>query len=796
MSIPSAASAALAARSILVGSWLEIEGIPYAYGTFTAAGSWFSARSALLQFLGVKPQLLSLPKLVAQTIDTLKGGNLSTGQAVFEILDKDAQPTYWTSLSSGSFSIANAVTAAATSWNMVNAGGINVGDYLYAGTETVQVTAKFVNTITVTRGMFRSTPQAFPSLFPVSAFPYAMANRRCWFYQVFDASSRVVGTWSSLTLDASKVLRFAGQLTSYHLKDNDPASYVLTAESVDREMNRPAFRNLRQFRLSGTSIKDGLNSGAQPCQVSGWPGYSPNYDTLWNFDASDFTLNEKLLLMIDDELFVGEITSMTPAKCRLLARAMYGTKADVHKEGAIVREIVPVVAHSNQTTSGQNAHWAELISKFNAIPLYPGDVGADHPVILALTVLCSTGLGTNFDPVYRNCDRLPAEWGMGISHTRIDWAVCEAAAREEPALRFTGTITEPMNAVEFVRQLLTFAGYYFTVATGDLLTIRRLRPPLPDQTTRAITNSNRIRNHFPTWDANWSGAIRQLHFKYGYDILSGKHKRVAIFTLNDADIFSKGLAKTVELETRLVYPGGSGIPGDIVTRAFDVDMWLLQRAEYYRTRYGRPPPIIKERVDYSFLDVEVGDIVAVTSAILPSNGARGMASTLGEVIGKDPDDAARVIDLTILMTGELVTAAAYIAPSITAGDDGNSLVDLGSEWRIEQADQSHTGFDAYGGSGGADINFTTQGGSAFDWTAETYVLVIKSDFSQRELVAITGIGSDYIQFVKPAWSFTDGDIITIAPAFDSPSILGSPFFAAWADAGDLNGETPYLYFPA
>lgn len=795
MSIPANASAALAGRSMLAGSWLEIEGIPYAYGTFSAAASWFSARSALLQFLGIKPQLLSLPKLVSQTIDTLRGGNLSTGQATFEILDKDAQPTYWTSLSSGSYSLASAVSAAATSWTMVNAASIAVNDYLYAGTETVQVTAKVGSTLTVTRGMFRSTPQAFPSRFPVSAFPYAMANRRCWFYQVFDASSRTVGTWSSLALDADKVLRFAGQLTAYNLRDNDPSSYVLTAESMDREMNRPAFRTLRQFRLSGTSIKDGLNSGAQPCQVAGWPGYSSGYDTLWNFDGSGFTVNEQLLLMIDDELFAGQVTSVAPAQMRLLARALYGTRAEVHKEGTLVREVVPVVAHSNQTVTGQNAHWAEVISKFNAIPLWQGDVGADHPVVLALTVLCSTGLGTNFDPLYRNCDRLPEEWGMGISHTRIDWETCEAAAREEPALRFTGLITEPMNAVEFVRQLLTFAGYYFTVATGDLLTIRRLRPPLPDETTRTITNANRIRNHYPTWDANWSGAIRQLHFKYGYDVVTGKHKRVTVFTLNDADIFSKGLAKTVELETKLVYPGGSGIPGDIVTRAFDVDMWLLQRAEYYRTRYGRPPPIIRERVDYSFLDVEVGDIVAVTSAWLPSNGARGMSNILGEVIAKDPDDAARVIDLTILMTGETVTAAAYIAPSIVVDDGDTSLIDVGSEWRIEGTYVAHSGVDATSGNG-ADGGFYTQGGTYFDWSAETYVLAVKSDFSQRELVEVTGLGTDYIQFRKPAFTFTSGDFITIGPAFDSPSILGSPFFAAWADGDDLNGELPYSYFPA
>lgn len=797
MTIPAAATTALSARSILAGSWLEIEGIPYGYGTFTAAAGWFTSRTpSTLRLLGIKPQLLSIPKLVGQTVDTLKGGNLSTGGATFELLDKDAAPTGWTNVLTPSFKLASSVTAAATSWTLVSATGLAINQYLYAGTETVLITNIVGNVVTVTRAQFRSTAQAFPAFFPIGTTVYTMANRRCWFYQVFDSGSKVIGTWSSAGIDDNKVLRFAGQLTAYHLKDNDPSSFVLTAESVDREMDRPAFRNLRQFRLSGTSIKDGLNSGSQPCQVSGWPGYTAGYDKLWNWDSTGYTLNERMLLQIDEEFFIGQVTSVTPATMQLLARAQYGTTAEVHKEGTIVREVVPVVAKSNQTVVGQNANWGELISKFNALPVYPGDVGPDHPIILALTVLCSTGLGTNFSGIYRNCDRLPAEWGMGIHQERIDWATCEAAAREEPALRFSGIINEPMNAVEFVRSMLTFAGYYFTVTTGDLLAIRKLRPPLPDESTRAITNANRIRNHYPAWDANWSGAIRQVHFKYGQDILSGKYKRVAIFTLNDADIFSRGIAKTIELTARLLYPGGSGIPGDIVTRSFDVEAWLLQRSEYLRTRYGKPPPIIKERVDYSFLDVEVGDIVTITSDNLPNRGSRGMSAVLGEIISRDVDDAARVVELSVLMTGDGLGQFGYIAPSVTADEDGNSLTDGGTTWIINDMDVSHTGTDT-DGRGGSDISFLTQGGTLFDWTSETQVLCMSADFADWEVVNLVSVSGTAIEFTKPSgFTFQSGCHVTLAPAHTSALYLQSPFFAAFADNVDLNGETPQTYFPA
>lgn len=797
MSINSTAQTALDGKSILVGSWLEIEGIPNAYGTFAHA-SFFSGRSSINQFDSIKSLLVSRPKTVDQSIDTLKGGNLSVGQCIFEILDHAGEATGWTNLASPSRYLVGSVTASGTTFNVNDATGLSVNQYLYIGSETVKITGIVGTALTVTRGMYRSTAMAYPSVFPIGTSVYTMANRRVWYYQVFDSGSKTVGTWSltGAGLDAIKVLRFSGVLRSCHVKDGEPYVYVLTADSVDREIDREVFRNLRTFRLDGTAIKDAENSGSQPCQVAGWPGFTPGYDRLFNFPASLFTLNENIILQIDDEIFAGTVTSLTPPELQLKARALYGSSASVHNEGAVVREIVPICAKSNQTNTGQNVPWHELASKFNAIPLYPGDVGPDHPVILALTVLTSTGAGTNFDASGRNCDRLPADWGLGISASRIDWYRCERAAREDPALRFGGFVTQPMNATDFLRQVLVFGGYYFHVATGDLFTIKRLRPPLPDETTKAITESVRIRNHQPAWDANWSGAVREVVFRYGWDLRTGKYKRIAVFKLNDADIFSKSVARTLTFESKFIYPGGSNIPGDITPRVFDVDAWLLHRRDYFLQRYAKPPPIIKERVDLSFIGVELGDLCTVTKDWIPNlSGGRGASAMVGEVIGKTIDDESRTVELTLLMTGYQLGQYRYIAPSHTI----QTIADLGGSFEIEDINITNSGYDAgTSGAGGDDMRFTTQGGTSFALSDQQYLYLWQANFYQYEQVEVLNSSASMLEVTKPVW-FTPvvGDFLTTLD-FDTiadPTLYD--VFGLFAVGGEIiTGQAPHRLFPA
>ncbi len=794
MGINAQAQQALNARSTLVGSWVEIEGVKDAYGTFAYAGSFFSARPAKEQFLSIKPHLAAIPKVIDQTIDTMKGGNLSSGQVVFEVNDVTGDPTSWTNIATPPAYLTVARTASDTLLYVSNTLGYSIGQYLYIGSEVVQITA--VNpsgpgTLTVTRGMFRSTAMAYPALFPYGLSLYTMANRRVWFYQVFDSGSRTPGQWSTLSLDTMKVLRFSGVLRACHMKDGEPGIYVLTAESIDREIDRPVFRNIRQFRLSGTSIKDGTDTAGYPTQVAGFPGYTPGYDMLHNFDGTPYTLNEELLMQIDDEIFACRVDSKTPARIRLLARGLYGTVPQSHKEGAIVRELIPMCARATSVS----APWHQRVSKFAAHPLFPGrQATADHPVILALQVLCSTGTGTNFGSWDRNCDRLPADWGLGVSHTRVDFGACEKAAAEDPIIRCAGFISESMNAVDFFRQLLVFGGYYFFVATGDLFTIRRLRPPLPDETYRTINTDSRIRGQWPSWDANWSGAVREVEFKFGHDLLKGGFKRITIFKLNDADIFSKGTARTLSFESKFLYPGGSNIPGDIASRATDLDAWLLTRRDYFMLRYGKPPPMVTVRVDYSYLGVEVGDLVAIQVDWMPNGvGARGM-NNIAEVTGKAVDDQSRTVELKLLLTGFDLGFYRYIAPShiITDFDSPGGYVDI---FNVAGSNSSNTN--------GNDAEVTVSGGQyAWNWGEANQVIMWKADFSLYEVLNVISWDGNNLRVSEPTlfgpnvFDFiTPVDIDTYGGYVDD---FYAKFFGLFAVDSEIKtvGEPPHRYFPA
>lgn len=621
-------------------------------------------------------QLASIPRNLDQTVDTLEGGALTVGTTEFEIEDNDGNPTIWTGVgyTSNQLSLNGAHSATTTTFNYFgDASAYNPGDYFYIGTETILIGGKGANTFTgCTRAQFRSTAQAFAAGYPLSLRPYTMANRRCWYNEV----ARDASTGSTMsTLDPDRCVRFAGTARAYRLKDGTYSTYLLTCESLDRELDRNCFRYFRSFKLSGSIISDDAGDNGNT-QVYGWPGYTQGYDFLYNFNGTLFTTSgESFLLRIDNEIFAAKLYSVAGVSnpiIQLVARGLFGTQPVAHKEGALVQEIFPVVRKS----TAANATWDKATSKFSSVATTNSPLDADHPLLLILQMLLSTGAGTNTaGGATRNYDVLPVDYGMAVDYTRVDITGIEAAAMEEPTLRFSGLVEAPLNFCDFMRQVLKIAGYYYIITVGDKFTIRRLRPPKPDVSSRAITNSNRIRKFVTSWDANWTGAVRQLVFSIGWDIIAQKYKRVIIVNVNDGDIYSKGLARTLEFESKFLYPGGSGIPGELDAEAFDVDAWIVGRGDFYSTRYGRPPPIIRERVDYSYIDTEIGDMVAVTHSNLPdvALGAKGLTASLGEVVSKSIDEVSKTIEFSILLTGWMLGSYRFIAPCVDLATDINGL---------------------------------------------------------------------------------------------------------------------------
>lgn len=707
MSVPANFQTAIDSQSLNIGRWLEIEGIPYGYGNFTADDTFFNHR-ALIEYalLGIKPYLIQIPQAFDQQINTLDGGALSAGAIEFVLGDIDGSITQFMGLGySTGFSVLTAemATAAVGAHTTIHTSqaAYQVGDYVYIGTETVKIFTVVSSTqYVVARGKFRSTPQAFGIGIPVGTRPYTMANRRCWYHQVAAASQ--TPQLFTADNDDDKCVRVAGVLKNM-TTGQAPNTWTLSIQTLDSEIDRKIFRNPRSFKVP-FGIMDAKGQGGG-IQVEGWPGASVS-DTapahrinlpLW-IDGAMFANGEKVLMMVDREIFELQYDG-TSKTGTFLARALLGTDAVKHDAGAIANELMCVI--ENDTIRGMQECSKFTIGTRN-------NVHGDHPLALALQFLVSTGTGSN--GVY---DVLPEEWGLGIDKSRIDVAGIEQVMQEEPSLQFGGIISKPINFISLLRELLAFAGYYYYIELGDLLRIRRLRPPSPDEPRLTIINaSSRSRGTRTTWEANWTGAVREIIFSFGYDIINDKYKRIIVFEVPSGELYSKGCARTLEYESHLLYPGHSGIPGEPPLNRFDVDDWLLTRADFFRVRYGRPPAIIHEALTYDFLSVEVGDLVVVTNASIPSTttGALGMLDEVGEVIGKNIDDKNKIVNLTLLMTGYQLGTYRYIAPSlkITAAD--NSSLDASHVTTLTFEPNEFTPATGFHGNAQTDLILDTQNG--------------------------------------------------------------------------------------
>lgn len=772
------------------GRWLEIEGLPFAIGTFQATSGFFSGRASTGdRFLGIAQSLREKPRTLEQTLDVLTGGAETSGQVEFEVVDVpanglsaaqavDGSPIQWTgqSYSSGA-RLSAAITAAATTIPILGStADFTAGQYCYIGTEAIQIGTVGASSLTgCTRARFRSRAKAFPIGMPVTSRPTVMANRRVWFYQNAALQSETL-TGAGAT-SGNQLLRFAGILRNLRLKDGEYGSFVLPARTIDQELDHECFRQFRSFVVKGTSIMDAAGKNGFHT-APGLPGFAASRanNEVGNIQTTrGFVTDDYYLFKIDDEYFIGQIKSAGVSgfqKFVISHRGVFNTAIVAHAEGSVAQECIVVGKNST-------IHNFFRASKFSSPTTANNLLNADHPLLLLLQIMLSTGDGTNTaGGSTRNYDVLPAEWGMGIDYTRVDITGIEAAAAEEPQLRFGGVIDAPVNFLQLMRQLLGFSGYYYFSDLQDQLRMRRLRPPLPDFVTQSILDSHRIRSHVTGWDGNYSGAVREVHFKHNFNIRDSKYERVTVF-ITAADIYAKGLARSIKYECPLVYNGAAGVPGAPPMYPWDVDQWLLTRRDFYKLRYGKPPTIISERVDLSRIRITIGDLVTVVHDNLPNEttGARGL-NAIGEVIGRAIDDASNTINLRILMTGYQLGDYRFISPSLrvtatTAYDDTN--------FNGSFAANDFTSPVAPDGTAQTDDRVAHSGGgvtSAFKDTGG-HVRIWRADFSDSIKAETDSIGGGTFA------------ITNVAGSSEVDGMTGTDFFQS---GGHVNGVGMFITF--
>ncbi len=675
--LPANFLAAIASRDFKLMRWLEVEGIPYGYGTWdhksvteqsSQAGAFFAARDAAEQLLGIRSALTKVPPIQGQELDTLEGAPSHAGQIDVHILDVDDQPTLWAGAGnvSGAYLSAD-LTAAATSFVYTGDGSaIGSTGTLYIGNETVTFTGHNTGTKTITgltRGLYRSTASAFGAGFPIGVAPYTMKGRRCWYYMI-----AILFTDSTFSDDEEdKVLRFSGRISGYKMGDS-PAEYVVRLESLERELSKECFRELRQVADSfQAGIADGFGEGGT-LSIPGTPGYtsdilrSTDLNAGWENGAG---ISETFALRIDDEILGCQIVEESRGLLQITARGLCGTKIAAHAPGFVGREVVIVAAGDETTGVSRDL----LFAKFASVPTAGSPVAPDNPLIILLQLLLSTGLGTNEEGgSARNYDVLPASYGLGLDVDRVDVDSLEALASKTGTIHMGGVVEEAVNFYDVVKSLLAPLGLYATSLLDGRFAVRELRPLLPDETARDVDSSNMIRRaRSPGWDANLSGVVQTIEWQHAWDLRAKRFRRITIHNISEAAVYSAGEGRRISYAQKLLYSGSDGVPGEParMTR-MDPASLLRRRGDFYRQRYARPPPVITVTVDYSFIDIELGELVSLTTANLPNPllGLRGLVSALAEVTGKRIDEAEKTIELTVLLAGYQVENYRFIAPSL------------------------------------------------------------------------------------------------------------------------------------
>lgn len=657
MSVPATFKAAITDRAADIRFWMEIEGLPHAYGDVARGAGWFAARAAADQFLSVLPYFSDeVPPLNFESeLDPLEGLAKTMGQVSVTISDIDgflttitgnAKKDDWCYLSADITKVTATLgyTGVAPLASFPAGGGT-----LYIGAETITYTAhdnalkQFTG---CNRGRYRSRAKAFGKGFPISPRPYVLKGRRAWYYQTAEQPGVAV-------TDADKALRFAGTFESYRVSDKDPLAYVAVFQSLEKALNKKVFRELRSFHddvSAGMAAAGATNGLHLPIGAAVNNKWRPT-------DQKQVLANgDRVICRIDDELVLFErASSGSDTYLQLLERGVFGTVLAEHKPGFTAKEIAWV--------NGSNPSVRH--NKFSSIPSTASPLPRNHPLIVLLQLLLSTGNGTN-TAGGRNYDVLPESWGLGIDVSRIDVTGIEAVAGEHPDLRVSGVIEEPTNFIDLARMLLRPYGFFAATTIGDLWTVRYLRPPLPDEAIRTLGESTRINGSKSGWDANLGGMVQEVVFRYARDLRTGKYTQIAVGKLLDVNVQANGEGQRKEYEMFLSY-SVAGVTGKPSTGEHpNIESYLQTRADAIRQRYKSPPPVITERVDYSWLDCEAGDLVAVDHTQLPDavKAARGLTQALGQIRAKRVDEKSRTIGLTIELTGYNLGGYKFVAPCL------------------------------------------------------------------------------------------------------------------------------------
>lgn len=805
MSVPATFKSALQNNdSIVVQRWIEIEGIPRAYGTVTKSSTWFTARAAANRFEGIDPYLARVPANFDADLDPLVGIASVMGQIEFHLVDVDGQPTAWCGNRDAStrLKLAADITAAATTITYTGNPPTFTNSLLYIGSETIRFTTH--DTVAkqftgCTRALYRSKAQAFAAGIPIGSRPYAMFGRRVWYYQTAHKQGGTVAT------DADKALRFSGTLENIYLDDSDPGVFVVPVVSLEKELTRQVFRDLRtytdtenkgivgnDFAEPGIRFANESGGSSTSADLNGGDVAQTNEDSSQHFPSST---PFRYAFLVDNEVIFFS-RSNSPNKFTMTSRAAFGTTREAHSPGFTMKEIAWIARWDITNNSTPDEHYYSRFLSAQVDGLSP--CNGDHPLLVLLQILLSTGTATNYVSGRRNYDVLPESWGLGIDISRVDVDGIEKLSIENPDLSIGGYISEPVSFIELAKQILAPFGFFALTTIGDVWTIRQLRPPRPDEAVRSITTAHIINKSKPAWDGNLSGLVQEVVFDYNRDTEHNRFLNNTLMINGLGKVFAQKKGRRLTYQMPLVYEKGAKAAGrPPLSGMAHVEGELQKRIDFFKQGYAIPPPVLTLRCRYDLIDVEPGDVVSVTLSTVPNagTGLRGLNAQVMRVLRKRVDDGAKVVELTMQDTGYSLGDYRRIAPSaqvatvttLTAND-----IDVTFE-----ANE----FTSPNG-GGLDVAPVDNGG-AHEWIGElldngSSIRLVSADFAQEAIFDVKGWDGTTLNLTGasvPAWIVAGCYAIPLNYVADAGVLSDEYAFCVDADGLLGAGDNAHKYSP-
>lgn len=251
-----------------------------------------------------------------------------------------------------------------------------------------------------------------------------------------------------------------------------------------------------------------------------------------------------------------------------------------------------------------------------------------------------------FLSVLENTDKTGLSINMALVNTT---AIAAFKAAFNPTMTMDFRITAPVNAKTFFEnELFAVLASYLTITGAGLISLKQFAVPVT--AVQTLTHDNIRRTSSATdingkialsWKGNYSSIYNQVQFQYDYNGATKQYNTTSVIYQDAVSVARYG-AYPLVIQSQ-------GLRSDSVLLA----TVLAAVATLILQRYSSGgAPIVNASVFLSLQTIEAGDIVAVTSTVLPNprTGTKGVTGALFEVISRGNSWAAGSVELQLLWT--------------------------------------------------------------------------------------------------------------------------------------------------